>query len=298
MVLLSAVVQVNAQRFVKPNGNDNADGKSWDTAWKTLKYAVNHVYSNEPIYFAKGTYYLSSGAVTSEAINSTVQQRTNYIIRGGYPDNLKGTDTRPYDPVNNVTRFAGTAIFNLRENTGDFDLEGVHFIDVAGGGGAVSSPVFTAENTEGKTYTFTDIYVKHTTGTEGGEQAVFKFDQVRKAKITFKNVVFEDNEMITIGMNRISANNDVIIEKSYFKNTRTLLEGGCIRFFGNAIQSNFNRYYIRDNTFCNNRAAGGLVGGGGAILADNYGELELTNNKFIGNSSALGSAPHKGGAVF
>lgn len=277
-------VAVNAQRFVKPGGSDSADGRTWETAWATLEYAVNHVYSDEPIYFAAGNYTMSSGAVTSEAINSTVQQRTNYIIIGGFPANLTGTDTNPYDPANNITQFGGTAILNFRENTGNLDLQGIHFDNVQGGGGAISGPIFTANDTDGKTYKFTDLYVHNSGGADIGEQGLFKFENVDNSTIIFRNSVFEDNTMHPVYTNIVSTGNDITIEKCYFKNNSTFTEGGALKFRG------ANNITISNSTFCENTSP--RVGG--AVMVEGQHELTLNDNKFINNESTTSN----GGALY
>lgn len=76
--------------YVKPDGNDAADGNSWDSAFATISHAINQASDYEVIHVAVGTYYetidfngVSCTITSTDPIDWDVIAKT--IIDGDHP---------------------------------------------------------------------------------------------------------------------------------------------------------------------------------------------------------------------
>jgi predicted outer membrane repeat protein len=95
-----------ATYYVKVNGDDSKDGRSWSNAYKTLQKALATATSGDEIWVAKGTYYPDQGpGVTRGDRNASFNLKDGVKVYGGFA----GTETTSYlrNSRTNLTTLSG-----------------------------------------------------------------------------------------------------------------------------------------------------------------------------------------------
>jgi hypothetical protein len=85
-VILFGIAEISATTYyVKPDGNDDADGRSWTTAKATIAGSLNEATTNDQIFVAQGAYQLTAEIPMVEGIN----------VYGGFAGTEASLNQRP-----------------------------------------------------------------------------------------------------------------------------------------------------------------------------------------------------------
>lgn len=272
----------NTRWYVKTDGgDDNKNGESWNTAFKTLKMATAQAIKGDEIWVAKGIYYPDEGPNTIDNDRTSSFKLVNGVaIYGGFSGNetllsernfklnkttLSG-DLQKNDTQDFYSNKSDNAYHVMVNNAVDastlldgFTISGGYSDDSAPErfGGAMLNKGLTNEGREANfNPTFRNLIIESNyAGSRGGGVCnIGSFSSFGSMNPTFENCVFFDN--------------------------RTGGQGGAM------ANINFNHNLkVRNSVFVSNAA----VSKGNAFLGE-YGNFEFTHVTFYKN---LGSEPGK-----
>ena len=312
--------------YVNANSTGAEDGRSWNTAFKTLQPAIELAYrSKAEIWVAKGTYKPTDG--TDRTVS--IQLRDNVSLLGGFTGSETSSDQR--NITTNVTTLSGDigAENQLSDNS--------YHVLVGANGASLDGFVIAFGNANGQAFhakgggmvNYAQHIQKAPTGwatgltvhvsncvffkneaTEGG--AVYNYD---RSNPTFRNVNFDSNSAESGGaivdrvgvksqLNRCNFHNNyakwrggavyfdygsrpTIVDCKFTEN-RTDGHGGATYIISRASQLENSVVTVRDSVFRGNEAR--LRGG--AIANADSGVLDITQCEFSSNRAGRG-----GGAV-
>ena len=277
----------------------NQDGRSWQTAFKTLQPAIELAYrGSAEVWIAKGVYTPTAGTDRTESF----RLREGVALYGGFAGVESSRNQR--DIRSNVTTLSGNIgradlsednSYHVLVGADDALLDGFVIRDGnasgqafhAKGGGMINYARHRQKAPTGWATGFT-VHVTNTlfinnTAIEGG--AIYNYD---RSEPTFTNVVFRDNSAESGGaiLDRVGVKSK--LKQCQFVNNYAKWRGGAVYFdYG-------SRPMIDNCTFTENKTDGH---GGATYIISRASQLEnsvvnVSNSVFSGNQARL-----RGGAI-
>lgn len=259
-------------------GDDSYNGASWETAFKTLKKAVESVVAGEEtvMYLEPGATFDTGGLITfGEGLQLTIVGSNTTIQAATQPGKDGGEGARIFRMMGDRITLKGITFQNGRQ-TGDF------------GGGALFTDAGTLE-------VDSCIFLNNEAGSGGGAIGT------RCKQTIIRNSYFDGNYCIgggsfgaaifCVGVNDESTDNTLVVENcTFYQNEQSVGgRGSAIAFYDNASNGKYGNLQfarIANCTFLNNSTVTPYQG---AIDMSNNDatRLELVNNTFYGQDGAL-----------
>lgn len=260
------------------SGNDDYNGASWETAFKTLKKAVASVVAGEEtvIYLEPNATFDTGGMIEfGEGLQLTIVGSNTTIQAATQPGKDGGEGARIFRMKGDRITLKGITFQNGRQ-VGDF------------GGGALFTDAGTLE-------VDSCYFLNNEAGSGGGAIGT------RCTQTIIRNSYFEGNYCIgggafgavifCVGVNDESTDNTLVVENCTFYQNELQVggRGSAIAFYDNAANgkyTNLQSARIANCTFLNNSTVTPYQG---AIDMSNNDvtRLELVNNTFYGQDGAL-----------
>lgn len=266
--------------YVKPTGDDNNNGASWDNAFKSVQKAVTTASNGQIVFVAKGTYKASSGQL--------LRLKTGVKIYGGFPDNLTGYDRNASfsarDVIANKTilsaQKSGASLVNvvIADNVQNSLLDGFTLQDVnSNNSNASALRVVNSSSISINNCIFTNNISTDANSAKGA--AIM--NEYSRVKVT--NSLFSANESKNQGgalYNGDNASFEVINTK--FNNNKSV-KGGAIYDAGKNLE-------VVDSSFFKNiaeKVGSASEGSGGAIYLDSRADATIINSSFNANKAKV-----------
>jgi len=238
-----------ADWYVRTDGSDLNDGRSWGSAFATIREAVSAASDNEEIWVAAGTYIPSYSIVLNRAVS----------LYGGFAGTEALLEQR--DWVNHVTAVDGDGSFVPFQVNADATIDGFTIQNGYygfGGGMRINNSAPTISNC---TFSLNNGYIR------GG--AIYNYN----SSPTISNSTFNENTSRLVGGAIYNFHSSATITNSKFHKNSAGSHGG-------AIYNDTSPALITNSTFYENRAGSD----GGAI--NNYDASPMiTNCTFYKNTA-------------
>ena len=259
--------------YVKSNGNDTNNGRSWVFAFQTVQQAMDAATSGDRIFVAAGTYKPTvKAATTSNNGAATTNRDMAFVIKSGVKiyGGFNGTENSlaQRNLVTNVTILSGDV--DIAENASD---NCYHVVIAAGevSGGGFDGFTITGgnANVSGDTIIVNGQRIPQCNG--GGAY-------ISSSSPMLVNITFNENSATNLGGGAYSENSSSSINNATFKGNKALSGGGA---YLNGKSPNF-----AGATFINNTAG---KGGGLFLEGTNPNVVNVTNATISGNSAEFGA---------